>query len=40
VLTSLYHPLGTDADTTQFTDLAGHPQYLVRDAQPMQELVG
>lgn len=40
VFASLYERLGIDTDTTQFTDLAGRPQYLVGDARPMPELIG
>ncbi len=39
VFASLYHQLGIDVATTQFTDLAGRPQYLVGDHRPMPELV-
>lgn len=40
VFASLYQRMGIDVETTQFTDLAGRPQYLVGDARPMVELVG
>ncbi|MBQ16962.1 MAG: hypothetical protein CMJ65_07550 [Planctomycetaceae bacterium] len=40
VFASLYARLGIDVTTTQFTDLAGRPQYLVGDHRPMPELVG
>ena len=40
VFASLYERLGIDVSTTQFTDLAGRPQYLVGDHRPMPELVG
>lgn len=40
VFASLYDRLGIDVATTQFTDLAGRPQYLVGDQRPMRELVG
>jgi hypothetical protein len=40
VFATLYHRLGIDVATTQFTDLAGRPQYLVGDHRPLAELVG
>lgn len=40
VFASMYHRLGIDVSKTQFTDLAGRPQYLVGDQRPMRELVG
>ncbi len=40
VFASLYHCLGIDVETTQFTDLAGRPQYLVGEHRPLPELVG
>jgi hypothetical protein len=40
VFASLYDRLGIDVKTAQFDDLAGRPQYLVGEAQPMAELVG
>jgi hypothetical protein len=40
VFASLYHRLGIDVTTTQFTDLAGRPQYLVADHRPLPELIG
>lgn len=40
VFAALYERLGIDVATTQFTDLAGRPQYLVGDHRPLPELVG
>lgn len=40
VFATLYHRLGIDVATTQFTDLAGRPQYLVGDHRPLPELIG
>ncbi len=40
VFATLYHRLGIDVATTQFTDLAGRPQYLVGDHRPLPELAG
>jgi len=40
VFASLYTRLGIDIATTQFTDLAGRPQYLVGDHRPLPELLG
>lgn len=40
VFASLYKQMGIDVATTQFTDLAGRPQYLVGDHGPMVELTG
>lgn len=40
VFASLYDRLGVDVSTTQFTDLAGRPQYLVGDYRGMKELIG
>ncbi|MBI1900154.1 MAG: DUF1501 domain-containing protein [Planctomycetia bacterium] len=40
VFAALYHRLGIDVATTQFTDLAGRPQYLVGDHRPLPELLG
>jgi hypothetical protein len=40
VFASLYQRLGIDVTTTQFTDLAGRPQYLVGEHRPLRELVG
>ncbi len=40
VFATLYDRLGIDVATTQFTDLAGRPQYLVGDHRPLPELVG
>ncbi len=39
VFATLYHRLGIDVTTTQFTDLSGRPQYLVGDHRPMLELL-
>ena len=38
VFATLYDRLGIDVATTQFTDLAGRPQYLVGDHRPLPEL--
>ncbi len=38
VFATLYERLGIDVATTQFTDLAGRPQYLVGDHRPLPEL--
>jgi hypothetical protein len=40
VFATLYERLGIDVANTQFTDLAGRPQYLVGDHRPIPELVG
>jgi hypothetical protein len=40
VFASLYDRLGIDVATTQFTDLAGRPQYLLGEHRPMPELAG
>lgn len=40
VFATLYQRLGIDVATTQFTDLAGRPQYLVGDHRPLPELIG
>jgi hypothetical protein len=40
VFASFYHRMGIDVATTQFTDLAGRPQYLVGDHRPLPELIG
>jgi hypothetical protein len=40
VFATLYQRLGIDVATTQFTDLAGRPQYLVGDHRPLAELAG
>jgi hypothetical protein len=40
VFATLYHRLGIDVDTTQFTDLSGRPQFLVGEHRPMTELIG
>ncbi len=40
VFASLYQRLGIDVATTQFTDLAGRPQFLVGEHRPMAELNG
>ena len=37
---TLYERLGIDVATTQFSDLAGRPQYLVGDHRPLAELPG
>lgn len=39
VFATLYQRLGIDVATTQFTDLAGRPQYLVGDHRPLPELM-
>jgi hypothetical protein len=39
VFATLYQRLGIDVATTQFTDLAGRPQYLVGGHRPLPELV-
>jgi len=39
VFAALYHQLGIDTATTQFTDLSGRPQYLVGDHKPLSELI-
>jgi hypothetical protein len=36
---TLYHNLGIDVKTTQFTDPAGRPQYLLDILEPIKELV-
>ncbi len=36
---TLYRALGIDVETTQFTDPAGRPQYLLDNRQPIKELV-
>jgi hypothetical protein len=38
VFATLYQRLGIDVATTQFTDLAGRPHYLVGDHRPLPEL--
>ncbi|GAB4151202.1 MAG: DUF1501 domain-containing protein [Planctomycetaceae bacterium] len=38
IFATLYDRLGIDVSTTQFTDLAGRPQYLVGDHRPLPEL--
>jgi hypothetical protein len=38
VFATLYQRLGIDITTTQFTDLAGRPQYLVGEHRPVPEL--
>jgi hypothetical protein len=38
VFATLYQRLGIDVAATQFTDLAGRPQYLVGDHRPLPEL--
>jgi hypothetical protein len=40
VFATLYQRLGIDVATTQFTDLAGRPQYLVGNHRPVPELIG
>ncbi len=40
VFATLYQRLGIDVAATQFTDLAGRPQYLVGNHRPLPELVG
>lgn len=40
VFATLYQRLGIDVATTQFTDLAGRPQYLVGGHRPIPELIG
>ncbi len=40
VFATLYQRLGIDVATTQFTDLAGRPQYLVGEHRPLSELIG
>ena len=40
VFATLYRQLGIDTRTTQFTDLAGRPQYLIGDHPPIPELIG
>ena len=40
VFATLYQRLGIDVATTQFTDLAGRPQYLVGQHRPLPELSG
>ena len=40
VFATLYDRLGIDVANTQFTDLAGRPQYLVGDHRPLPELIG
>ncbi len=40
VFATLYERLGVDVASTQFTDLAGRPQYLVGEHRPLPELVG
>jgi len=39
VFATLYDRLGIDVANTQFTDLAGRPQYLVGEHRPMSELL-
>jgi hypothetical protein len=39
VLATLYHQLGIDSNAVTVRDLAGRPQYLVDNYQPMPELV-
>jgi hypothetical protein len=40
VFATLYQRLGINVATTQFTDLAGRPQFLVGDHRPVPELIG
>jgi hypothetical protein len=40
VFATLYQRLGIDIASTQLTDLAGRPQYLVGDHRPLPELIG
>jgi hypothetical protein len=40
IFATLYQRLGIDTATTQFTDLAGRPHYLVGGHRPVAELVG
>ncbi len=40
VFATLYQRLGIDTAATQFTDLAGRPQYLVGNHRPVPELIG
>ncbi len=39
VFATLYQRLGIDVAATQFSDLAGRPQYLVGDHRPVSELI-
>ena len=39
VLGTMYHHMGLDPRTTQITDPAGRPQYLVERNQPIKELI-
>jgi hypothetical protein len=39
VFATLYQRLGIDTTTTQYTDLAGRPQYLVGEHRPLPELM-
>jgi len=39
IFATLYQRLGIDVAKTQFTDLAGRPQYLVGDHRPLPELM-
>jgi hypothetical protein len=38
VFATLYQRMGIDVSATQFTDLAGRPQYIVGDHRPLSEL--
>jgi hypothetical protein len=38
IFATLYERLGIDVGTTQFTDLAGRPQYIIGDHRPLPEL--
>jgi len=39
VLATLYHNMGIDPTTTQLTDPAGRPQYLLEHRRPIKELI-
>jgi len=39
VLATLYHNMGIDPKTTQLTDPAGRPQYLLEHREPIHELI-
>jgi hypothetical protein len=39
IFATLYHRLGIDVATTQFTDRAGRPQYLVGEHRPLPDLI-
>jgi hypothetical protein len=40
VFATVYQRMGIDVASTQFTDLAGRPQYLVGNHRPLPELIG